>query len=205
MTGSTGYYYSPVRRVYGSDSAVNLMSFDAVMVNHHSVLTSWTSYLDGTVDHYVLQRAVGSGNFAEVTSIAALHRYGQSYSYTDQPAIGIPSGALVHYRLIAVMHDGASITVPDRIVEWYNTGTFINLYPNPSHDGRFSIAWFADPGTVMHLNMVDITGRSIYSADVTATQWSNETTLQIGNKMSGIYIVKMDISGNRYTAKVVFE
>ena len=95
--------------------------------------------------------------------------------------------------------------MPDRTVEWYNTGTFINLYPNPSHDGRFSIAWFADPGTVMHLNMVDITGRSIYSANVTATQWSNETTLQIGNKMSGIYIVKMDIGGNRYTAKVVFE
>jgi hypothetical protein len=205
MTGSNQVYYSPIRTIYGEDSAVNLISFDATLIGHQSVLNTWNSYLDGFTDHFVLERTIGDGSYTTIDNHVSQHHYGQQYNFIDQHLTSIATGALIHYRLTAVLQDGTKIVLPEKTVEWINANTYANIYPNPAHDGRFTIAWFADAGTNMAVHITDALGRSVYETAVTSTQWSNTSTLQTANHTGGVYFVRMDIGGSRYVAKLVFE
>ena len=205
MAGRNNVYYSPIRKVGISDSAANLITMDASMINHQSVLVNWTSYIDGMVNHYILERAIGINAYTTIDNTISLKHYGQQYYITDQPTEHIQSGRLFHYRLTAILEDGSAIILPIRTVEWDNNGTVVNIYPNPTHNNSFTIVWDADAGTTMHINMTDAIGRSMYQATATATQWNNTTTLQTANRAKGLYFIRIDIGGNRYVAKIVYE
>ncbi|MFI5195560.1 MAG: S8 family serine peptidase [Chitinophagales bacterium] len=205
MTGKNDIYYSPIRKVGISDSAANLITMDANMINHQSVLVNWTSYIDGMVNHYILERAIGSNAYITIDNTISLKHYGQQYYITDQPTEHIQSGRLLHYRLTAVLEDGSTIVLPIRTVEWDNNGAVINIYPNPTHNNSFTIVWNADAGTTMHINMADAVGRSMYQATAIAAQWNNTTTFQTGNHAKGLYFIRIDIGGSRCTVKIVYE
>ena len=205
MTTNGNTYYSPIRTVKGDDSATNFISFNATMVSHKSILNTWTSYLDGVVNHYILQRAIGNNGYSTIDSVHSQHHFGQQYNFTDQPNQFINTGTLIHYRLTAYMEDHTSLVLPEKTIEWINNNTFVNIFPNPTHNDRFTIQWFADAGTKMQLKLTDDMGRSIYSSTFTATQWNNTTTIQTENLAHGVYFVKMIIGGNNFVGKIVFE
>jgi hypothetical protein len=205
MTGKEGVYYSPIRRVDPSDSSDQLVNLDARMKNSNSVLVNWTSFLDGTVDHYLLERAINNDLYTVIDNAPSLHHYGQQYNFTDHIIQEMAGGIPVHYRLTAVLEDGSSIVLPIRTLKWINANTFANIYPNPTFDGNFSINWFADTGTVMQVNMTDAVGRSLYQTAVAATQWNNSITLQPFLRTKGMYFVRLSIGGRKYTAKLVYE
>ncbi len=205
MTGSGTVYSSPVRKVSSADSANNLVTIFAVPVGHRSALIGWTSYIDGMVNHYILDRAIENNSYTAVANVPALNHYGQQYEVTDQPTIAISNGTPVHYRLTAVLQNGTTIVLPIRTITWDNGNSVMNIYPNPNYDGNFTIQWHADAGTVMWVDIFDASGRGNYAATATATQWNNTTTFQTANHAKGIYFVRIDIGGQRYTAKLVYE
>ena len=205
MTGTGAIYYSPIRRLDASDSVDNLVTFDAYMINDQSVLTNWTSYIDGVVNHYILDRAIGDNSYSTIDNAVAAKHYGQQYYFTDIPGVHIPAGRQVHYRLTAVLDDGSWIVLPIKTLEWINNGAVLNIYPNPTSDGIFTIVWNADAGTAMNMNVTDAVGRTIYTGSSVAAQWNNITTFQTLIHPKGIYFVRIEIGGNRYTAKIVYE
>jgi len=205
MTDKTDTFYSPIRRVDSSDVAANLVTFNAQMINHQSVLTNWVSYIDGSVDHYILQRAIGDGSFITISTTPSVKHYGQQYYFTDQPAGQISAGTTIRYRLTAVLIDSTNIVLPEQDVEWTAENSFVTIYPNPTLDGTFTILWDADAGTVMQIAIFDATGREMYKTAVTSAQWNNSTTVLAANLASGVYFVCMDIGGSRTTAKIVYE
>ncbi len=203
MTTDDLVHYSPVRRVDFSDSAITRITLDARMTDHKHVMVSWTSFIDGVVDHYVLDRSNGSSPYFTVNKPTALHRYGQSYSYPDEPG-DLPTGTIIHYRLTAVMMDGTSVVLPERTVEWINGNQVVDIYPNPTHDGRFTINWNADAGTLMNITMTDAAGHDVYVTGVLATQWNNTTTIQGAQLPKGVYFVRLIIDGRKYVRKIVY-
>ncbi len=205
MTGNDHIYYSPIRKVFGSDSASSFITFDANMYQHQTVLTNWTSYLDPVADHYLLERSVGPGNYSPLTTVSARHGQMQYYEFTDQPQRTIQPGTPVYYRLTAKLQNGVAIILPEKVIVWEDNNTFGNLYPNPTHDGAFSILWFADPGTVMQIHLTDAMGRSMNESFAVSSQWRNTSTFRTLSHLSGVYFVRIDIGGSRYTAKLVFE
>ncbi len=205
MNGRGNVYYSPVRKVSNADSANNLVTLYAEPVGHRSALVIWTSYIDGMVNHYVLERAIENNPYTTVDNTPALNHYGQQYNFTDQPAAAISNGAQVHYRLTAVLQNGTTVVLPIRTITWDNGNSVVNIYPNPNFDGNFTVQWHADAGTVLRIDIFDASGRSNYSATATATQWNNGTTFQTSNHAKGIYFVRIDIGGQRYTAKLVYD
>ena len=205
MDGSGAVYYSPVRKVSSADSANNLITLNAEPIGHRSALVNWTSYIDGMVSYYILDRAVENNSYATIANVTAFNHYGQFYELTDHPAINISNGAQVHYRLTAVLQNGTKIVLPIRTITWDNGNSVVNVYPNPNFDGNFTVQWHADAGTVMRIDIFDASGRSNFSAIATATQWNNATTFQTSNHAKGIYFVRIDIGGERYTAKLVYE
>ncbi len=198
------YYYSPIVHIDSSDSASARIKLDARMVDRRSVLASWDAEIDAMVDHYVLDRAIGNGSFATIDIRAAEKHFGQHYEFTDRPTEKIPSGKYLHYRLTAVLENGSSIVLPERIVEWTDNGVLANIYPNPAHNS-FNIDWNADAGTVMQLHITNAVGGSVFKASATANQWNNTTVIQMPVVSKGMYFIRLDIGGNRYTSKIVFE
>ena len=204
MTGKSGTYYSPIRRVDNTDSAAGLVVMRAKMISQQSVLVNWTSYIDGVTSYYILERAIGNGNYLAIENEPAIMHYGAQYNFTDVPG-ELAGGTLVHYRLTAVLTNGNKIVLPVHTVEWTGPNTFVNVYPNPTTDGSFTIHWTAVVGTNMELNVTDAAGRSLFKTTVTATQWDNTTTVRTSDIARGAYKIKMDIGGTRSKTFLIYE
>ena len=198
-------YLSPVRKVDFADTEKNLVRFNAQMIAYHSALASWTSYIDGMVDHYILDRAIDNGSFTNIYNTPSQKHYGQQYDFTDDPSVNISNDVLVYYKLTAILDNGNSIVFPIRMVLWENNNTLVNVYPNPNYDGNVIFSWHAPAGTVLRINIFDETGRSQYESAVIATQWNNTTTLHTFTRAKGVYVARFDIGGVRYTVKLVYE
>ena len=198
-------YYSPIRKVNYSDTANGLVTLSARSVGDHKAQVSWLSYIDGMVDHYVLDRAVENNSYTNIANTPALRHYGQQYNVIDAPPIAIPSLTPVHYRLTAILDDSSRIVLPVCTIAWDNGNSIVNVYPNPTYDGSISIVWHAEAGTVMQVHITDALGREKFETTATSVQWNNITTIQTFNHAKGVYFVRFDIGGERYTAKVVYE
>ncbi len=205
MTGKNSVYFSPVRRVDDNDSAVTQITFDAQMINHNTVQLSWQSFLDGFADHYLIERARGDGSYYATDSVRAVHEYGHQYIRMDKPAGALRQGTQLHYRLTAVMNDGTTVVLPVRTVEWIDGNSIDNIYPNPTHDGTFTLEWHADAGSVMQLAMVDVVGKTIYTTSETSTGWLNKSTFQTINAPRGVYFLNIEIDRRKYNIKLVME
>ncbi|MBX2906316.1 MAG: S8 family peptidase [Taibaiella sp.] len=197
-------FYSPARRVGTDDGLVTSITFDATIQNSKSVLLEWTSHLDGLAKSYDIERAVEEGSFSRIATIGAVHRTGQRYGIIDTPQRQ-KTGTTLRYRLTATMQSGETVVPPIRSVSWVDENAIIALYPNPTSDGKFTIEWNADPGSVMKLQVTDITGRILEETAVTATNWTNKTTVQTQRRAQGLYLLKMSIGEVRHTAKLLYE
>jgi hypothetical protein len=103
------------------------------------------------------------------------------------------------------MDDNSQIVLPIRTIDWVDGNAIVNIYPNPTHDGSITISWNANAGVQMQLNIADAIGRSWYTTTLTAGQWNNITTLQTGRLPAGLYLIRMEIEGRKYVAKIVYE
>ncbi len=205
MAGQSGAFYSPVRRVDYADSAAGLVTLDAHTIGNNSALVHWQSYIDGIVSNYSLERAIGDNSFTTIANETSLHNYGQQYGFVDVMAEPLATGRQVHYRLTAVLNNGSKVGLPIKTLEWINDNTLAEVYPNPTHDGIFSINWYAAAGTNLRMTITDAAGRNMYEANTTATQWKNTTTFQTYNYPRGMYFIRMEIGGKKYTAKLVYQ
>jgi hypothetical protein len=98
----------------------------------------------------------------------------------------------------------------DRLSEfWFGTylpralaaSTF--LYPNPVVDHQFHIVWNAAPGTSLEVAVYDMTGRVVYRSSAEATDYDNNTLVQLPPVEQGIYFVRYFYGDESATVKVL--
>ncbi len=204
MTGGNVQYHSPVRKVSPTDDA-GTVAFNAQMISKSAVLTSWTSYIDGVVNTYKLERAIGNGSYTALGNLGSAKHYGQYYSYVDAPS-SVSAGTIIHYRLTAVFDNGEQLVLPERIVEWSAPNSVGTVYPNPVTNGPLNIIWYTPAGATMQASLVDMNGHTFRFDPVQAGQWQNTTQLNIpANLAKGLYLLKAVIDGKTTTNKVVVE
>ncbi len=205
MKGKTDIHYSPIRRVDNLDSAGVAITFDATAIDRNTVIVNWTSFTDGNVNHYILEREKGGGSFDTIYTPAALGMHGHRYKFTDLPP-GITTGPVsIKYRLTAILNNGTTITLPVQVVQIPDANSVPIFYPNPSANDNINITWYADAGTTMKINLTDITGKTIFKTSAIATQWTNKTTITIPLIAKGLYLLNISVNGQSYLGKVVFE
>ncbi len=192
VDGADAISRSAVRKLGETDTPEGLVHFTAGMTGAGKVQLGWTSWIDGMVQHYVLERAIGNGSFVHISSFTASGRYGQEYAYTDMPG-DISAGVNIKYRLTAIMHDGSSVVMPERTVIWIDGAAVTGIYPNPTADGLFYIHWNADAGERMQIVISDLSGRNIEQHEVIATGWQNISPVKMRDTAPGIYIVRMSV------------
>jgi hypothetical protein len=191
--------------VTDADDIKSQIKFNARIINPEDVLLTWQSFIDGIVDHYILERSVGDAPYTVLSTRKAANRYGQQYSLIDKPGDNIAEGTPIHYKLTAVLKDGSTVVPDQQTITWFNKNAVVGIYPNPNFDGNVHINWLAEAGSVMRVRITDGVGRMIWQDATTATQWSNATTLKTFSGPKGIYYLYIQIEGKQYFAKLLYE
>ncbi|GHA63278.1 hypothetical protein GCM10007389_14680 [Pontibacter akesuensis] len=82
-------------------------------------------------------------------------------------------------------------------------GPELIVYPNPSADGKFEYTVETDALEAMSLTVIDLLGRQLYTATVSAVNGQYKGKFDISKDKDGLYIVRLQYGDQTYTRKVV--
>jgi hypothetical protein len=204
MKNGTTPFHSPIRKLTQGDAVETLVDLDATMLSAGSALITWTSGLDGITKEYSLQRAIDNGPFKTIYRQSANGSYDFRYSYNDH-ITGIASGTPVHYQVSSELVTEQVVASQVRTLTWINGSAVTGIFPNPTNNGSFSVVWNADIDEIMDLEVTDITGRSIFRSSAPSSGWNNVTTFNTSITTSGVYIIRMNIAGERHNARLIVD
>lgn len=102
----------------------------------------------------------------------------------------------------SLAEDRFKIVVEQRLGVEQQTFSGIQLYPNPINGDTFAVHAPSLNGQLVDITVSDLTGRIIYSNKHAFD--GNNTTVSVGQSMNaGIYLVNVDINGERHTFRVI--
>lgn len=177
--------------------------FNARRLHETQALLTWSSVIDTVMATYLIQRSADSVNFTNVKMVGSLKNVTFTYSEIDDTVVVF--GTKTYYRLLCTTTKGNTFYTPVRVVTWDKNYQLNQVFPNPNTDGNVNISWTATPGTVAALQLTDVAGRSIFQSELIANDWDNLSTLHLGALPKGVYLLKMNIEGNKFVEKVTFK
>lgn len=204
MKNGTTPFYSPVRKLTQGDAVETLIDLDATMFSAGTALVTWNSELDGVTKEYSLKRAIDNGPFKTIYRQSANGSFDFHYSFTDH-VTGTATGTPVHYQVSSELVTEHVVPSQVRTITWINGSAVTGIFPNPTNDGSFSVAWNADKDHIMDIEVSDITGRSIFRSSTPSSGWHNVTRINTAITTSGVYIIRMNIAGERHTARLIVD
>lgn len=164
---------------------VEFLSFTAIQ-DQEIVRLNWVTARELHSDYFAIERRISSGNWEELGSVpaAGYSEEIQQYSFLDKKA---PNG-IIYYRLRQVDLDG-NFAYSDQVEVQLDYPDII-YYPNPvSH-----ILTLRNPGsTSLHIEMLDFTGRGVYSFDLAQGQ----SKINLANLPLGVYNMRIKNSDGR--------
>jgi hypothetical protein len=78
------------------------------------------------------------------------------------------------------------------------------VYPNPNK-GRFNVKFYADAATDLTLNLMDMTGRVVFTNNIGQFDGDYSQEIATENISKGIYFLELLSGGNKITQKVVVQ
>ncbi len=177
------------------------VDFRADKINDYQAELTWISYVDTSVVMYELERSYDSSFFSLIASPPVLRLPEGAYRYTDMPAV--QDGAPVYYRLRYRLDNGKTYFTAVRRIDWTVPDHLAEIYPNPSRNGHFAIAWSSIPDGDMLVSVADIMGRNLYRERFAAGSWNNITMIRLHGLAKGIYMVRVVIGNNQFERKLV--
>lgn len=176
---------------------VTFSSFTATRQNTN-VLLHWETAMEELNKGFYVQRNTGDGwkdlSFVNSKATEGNSSSPLSYTYTDVNSFN----GITQYRLQQVDIDGKSKFSEIRSVKGGLQGSRTIVYPNPSSNGAFNIA-FDNVSTFKNVYLSDVSGRML-------KQWKNvANNLQVADLKPGVYTLRIvDVqSGVQTTKKVI--
>ncbi len=176
------------------------LDFDARKSGPNGVLITWLSRTDTQIMSYEVQRSSDARDWAKVAAVASVHDVTRRYSYTDEPG---DDQKVRYYRLRYIARDGRAYFSPIRQIIWSGRASELQVYPNPTTDGKISVDWNTEPGTVLEAYISDITGRVVSRFSAAAADYNNSTSIDLGGLPKGVYVLHATLNGERFEIKVV--
>lgn len=186
---------------------VHLVAFDAKRLANNTLVTWATADETNSAGFEVQVSSDGKTyrKLAFVASYSATSNQYQTYSYTDTEA---GKSGLRYYRLRQIDVDGTSAYSPVKVVSFATIAagtTLVNIYPNPSASSdQTTLVVQSSVAGAGRIQVLDMTGRSIVSRDITTVAGVTELAVPVGNELSaGIYLVKVTLpSGETKTVRM---
>lgn len=182
---------------------VELISFQA-FAQENSALLTWETVGERGNDYFEVQKSTDSKNFFGIGRVQGkgTSQSKNFYQLTDSE----PFKGINYYRLKQVDLDG-KINYSKIISLYFSGGQGIfNIFPNPSTDLDVSILLSAKVGNLLHIKVIDATGRSIFAENQVYT--GNKISLKSDRQIAkGIYLVIVQniTTGSIQSNKLVVE
>ena len=125
----------------------------------------------------------------------------------DMNYITIPSGTIVlasgQYMTTGInfKHTPTHIKPIPAGINNVPQNSLFSIYPNPSH-GMVQINWATDVTTNATIQVIDMTGRQVYSADATTSQ---SKIINLSHLQSGAYFIKVLTDKAQRSEKIMIQ
>lgn len=178
----------------GTIVPVQLQSFDAELIENHSLVT-WVSASEDNVSHYDVEKSSDGVLFTKIGDEEAIGTTlnGASYDFVDRK----PFAGSTYYRLKMVDLDGSFEYSPIREVRRNGVVQALAAYPNPAFNYLKVETTLPFTGT---LEVFDAMGRLISSKKVDQVLQNSINVIDLPN---GLYFVKAQ--NDNYLESIPFE
>ncbi len=170
----------------GSALPVNLISFDAHLVDGKQVVLDWAVTAEENLDGYIVERSTDGRTFSAIAKVNAAQR--KSYSMTDsKPAKGVN-----YYRLKMLDRNSAFKLSEVRQVV-FSQGNVLALYPNPT-SGLMYISGLEGVSTTANVTINDDMGRIVWQGNLNGNQLAGGR-VDMTSYASGTYVIRVIAEG----------
>lgn len=180
---------------------VELISFDAEVVNDRQVLTTWTTETETNADYFEIQRSADAIDFETQGKVLAAGNSTtiQNYEFLDEN----PLWGTAYYRLKQVDIDGTYTFSNVVKVELERPYFIPNVYPNPVGKSQMLTLDFGTySGESVLVNITDVSGRLIHKAELEAAQGIVNIALS-ESLQPGVYLINGEFNGYYFYQKIV--
>jgi hypothetical protein len=146
---------------------------------------SWLHSGSAQITRYRLLRAGADGVFSHLTNLEVSNNAERKF-LDEKPLIGIN-----YYRLEQLdLNGNVEMEVSTSVVFGLETGSDLNLYPNPARE-NFTVQFKTTVLGKVKIELLDVLGRAVYDHDVLASEYDNSTKINIASFQSGVYLVRV--------------
>lgn len=182
---------------------VELLTFEGYYNGNGQVILDWSTASENGNSFFTVERTTDGVNFEDIGRVYSQapggnSMYPLSYTFTDEH----PLTGTAYYRLKQTDINGneerfnlISVTVSKE-----NFGFFV--HPNPVQENAF-VSFYAGSESPATIEVLDHTGRIVYYDEVTAVEGANTFTVDLAGYAEGLYFVRVDNGGQRFSAKLV--
>jgi hypothetical protein len=162
----------------------------------------WTTLAETNTDYFIVERAVGDGDFESIGEVTAVGNSNAASQYTYMDTS--PQNGRNRYRIVEV--DIAGTSADSRVIEltffvpggmaWGQVG------PSPASEG-LDVSFYSPIAEAMTMSLMDISGKMVFSQDVSAIAGGNALHMDITTVRPGNYFLTLSGAAGRLTRKVV--
>ncbi len=176
-----------------------------------TVTLSWNKSADAE-EYYIYRTTDLKSPFVRAAKVAATDTV-----FTDNAPLNI--GVKNYYMVRAVklqssasgtyynLSQGSidSVNVAASVSENMHANVALQVYPNPSQNGRFTIALVPGLNTTCTIQVTDITGRVVYTRQVnTQSLHANRLDFSLQQMAKGMYTLQVNAGNGIYTHKLIY-
>jgi len=146
----------------------------------------WQTGEETNIKEFVVERSFDGAFF---NTIATQTPAGNNslYNYTDHTA----GKSTAYYRITVKDIDGSKKTSGIAVVAAERSSATLTCYPIPAKD-ILNIDWTTGVNTFAMVSIIDITGRTVSTKNITAVAGSNRLSLNVSSLAAGQYFVKIN-------------
>ncbi len=196
VAGFSGIDLTPGRNEYSFP--VTLVSFEASLFNKNIQLR-WKTATEKNSDRFEIQRSADGRNFVAIASVKAAGNSASitEYSFSEQAL----KGATLFYRLKMTDIDGSYQYSGIAKIKLSASGISINnIYPQPAY-ASINVEWNSVKETTARMSIVNLSGQRLINQSLKALKGYNLTSVNVSNLAKGIYIMSIDVDGERLLQK----
>jgi len=181
---------------------IELISFEAAVVNGTQVRLDWSTASEINNDYFTVQRSADGIHFSDLITIDGAGNSTSLIAYKtfDQE----PVNGLNYYRLKQTDFDGAESLSQVRMVS-FKKKSKVSVYPNPFVGSVISINTDGDSELITTVSVYDLAGKLISKIDAGSSTFTRGMTeINLGNKLEqGAYMVEINTTQGVYRERII--
>ncbi len=186
---------------------VEMRKFTAIK-ERNDVLLTWQTASETNNEGFEVQWAMGSSKMAVKDWETIGFEKGQGSFYdlnTYQFLHEFPASGINYYRLKQIDYDGSfeysdveSVQFP---VGFHSNRKQLTVSPNPVSVGFFNLSFLNDDFETGELSIYNSMGRLVQSQTI----WDLNTEIQTEELVKGVYLVSLEINGQRFFEQIIVQ